>query len=255
MRRFFGKTLGFCIFFSIFTASVNAFAIKDPFIEKTAESIKQVEIQYIYSDGKIITTTDSDTATVKVYGQQDALDALNLYQDGSKLKLKYNSNAKNNNNQKVYVEIAIPQQTDLEISVIDGEWSVDSLIGDIKLKSYGDGYFSFHELDSEEAELTLNGSGNIDIKGGVIEKFKAKILGSGAITFGGMADEAEFEIIGSGQLKIHQVIDKISNQTIFGSGKVKIKNPPSKIRTQHKKGKDIDLKESELNSSDVVKDK
>lgn len=246
-RRYILLFLAFCLLHF----ECSAFAIKDPFVEKIEEGIEQIEIQYIYSDGKITTVPDSKTTSFKVYGRQEALDALLFYRDGSQLKLKYNDKVNSDNNLKVYVEISMPQQTDLDISVIDGEWSIDDLIGDVKLKSYGDGAFSFHKLDSEEVEITLNGSGNIDIKGGLIEDFKIKILGNGAISFGGIAEELEYEIIGSGQLKIHQVLKKISNRTIFGSGKVKIKNPPAEFRNIKRKNKTLDLKGEELDSTAV----
>jgi len=219
------------LIFSLFFNTAHAFEVKDPYIERIFENLNAIDIRYIYSDGKIVTADDVQNPSIKIYGRQEALEALEIIYENNILTLQYDSAVENDNNLKVYVELRIPNTTDLNMSVIDGDWSMDKLLGDISLQSYGDGFFIFDEIIADEVTLTLNGSGNVDIHKGEIGLLNAKLVGSGRISYSGQADSAVFEIIGSGQINVHQVLTEIINQAVFGSGRVKIRNypvPPNK---------------------------
>lgn len=219
------------IFLSFFNSSYS-FEVKDPYIERIFEKLDKLDIRYIYSDGKIITADEVKNPSIKIYGRQEALESLEITYQNDTLTLQYDSAVENDNNLKVYVELRIPNTTDLSMSVIDGDWSMDKLLGDVTLQSYGDGFFIFDEIVADDVTLTLNGSGNVDIHKGEIGMLNAKLVGSGRVSYSGEAESASFEIIGSGQINVHQVLKEIINQAVFGSGRVKIKNyplPPNKI--------------------------
>lgn len=226
MQSFLRITL-FFLYFSIFGAHASTFEIKDPFIEFNTDDVKAIEIDYIYSDGKIATHTEGNKNSVKVHGRKEALRAIEIVKNGNKLKINYVKSAISQTNQKVYIEINTPEKTNLDLSIIDGEWTVGKSGGDIKLEAFGSGSFTFSDLASDEVELSLNGAASIDIETGSIDKLEAKVIGNGLINFGGTAKQAGLQVIGSGQISIQSVSTKVNNNAVFGSGRVKIGSSPA----------------------------
>lgn len=213
--------------FTMFSAHAFTFEIKDPFIEFSADDIKEIEIDYIYSDGKIATHAEGSKSTVKVHGRKEALDSIEIDKHGHDIKINYKKSVISQTNHKVYIEINTPQTTDLELSIIDGDWTVGTAHGDVKLEAFGSGSFTFSELVSDKVELSLNGAASIDIEIGSIDDLEAKVIGNGLINFGGTAKKAGLQVIGSGQININNISDKVSNNAVFGSGRVKIASLPT----------------------------
>lgn len=77
-------------------------------------------------------------------------------------------------------------------------------------------------VKTEEIEIKVSGSGNIDIKDLTCDEVDAAISGSGNIDMGGVADELEIAISGSGDCNADQLQTKETVVKISGSGDCRV---------------------------------
>jgi hypothetical protein len=97
----------------------------------------------------------------------------------------------------------------------------------IKLKGSGDAILQ--ELDQENLELEIVGSGDIDVSGQV-QTLMAKIIGSGDIdALELIAEQADLRISGSGD--IEAFVTQAVSAVVQGSGDIRVKgNPPKRSK-------------------------
>lgn len=104
-----------------------------------------------------------------------------------------------------------------------GDFNADalSLEGDFSLSLEGSGDVEIKNISCDNCNLSLSGSGDIELSGSVKSKVSASIAGSGDISIGGEAAEAVLSIAGSGDIDIRSLsVSGAVNYQVAGSGKV-----------------------------------
>lgn len=164
---------------------------------------------------------------VKIEAQQNIIDIVETkVEDGIlKLKLKSNTMISNSSNLKVY--ITIPKYR--EISVM-GSGNVKADRGfnsnDIDLKVTGSGNIDMDRLESTNFYSEITGSGNINIAAGATQSLVLRITGSG--DFHGKefkSKDAEVTITGSGSATVRAT--NSLKARISGSGNVNYYGNPT----------------------------
>ncbi len=97
-------------------------------------------------------------------------------------------------------------------------------IGKAQLSIEGAGDIVVRQV-SGDLEATVDGSGDIRVKNGQVEKLAVSLQGSGDITLGVTAKQAALRLQGSGDIRITEVRDR-PTITLNGSGTVDIGNWP-----------------------------
>ncbi|TNE47818.1 MAG: DUF2807 domain-containing protein [Bacteroidetes bacterium] len=75
-------------------------------------------------------------------------------------------------------------------------------------------------ISSEFLELTISGSGELNVPETNVEKLDCNISGSGDMSIGGMAKQANYDIAGSGDIDAKNLVSDRGKATISGSGTI-----------------------------------
>ena len=141
----------------------------------------------------------SDQYSVEVEAQENLLPLLKTKVENGKLDVYFSENVSNAKDLKV--RISGPAFDDLALS---GS-------GNMKVLT---------PLSGESIELSIGGSGNIDLPQADVGKMDCSISGSGSITVGGKAGDASFHIAGSGDIGAKNLAATTAKAEIAGSGTV-----------------------------------
>lgn len=94
----------------------------------------------------------------------------------------------------------------------------------------GSGDLTLEDIDQDEIELKITGSGSINVSGEV-KLLSAKISGSGDVDAKELkADIAELRVSGSGDIKAH--VSEILSARVSGSGDIRVWGNPAKRDTR-----------------------
>ena len=139
---------------------------------------------------------------IVVEGQKNIVDLLQTSVEKGVLKVYFKNNVGNISYDKLNVFVEAPNFENL---IVSGS-------GDIKADE---------ALLSKDLNLSISGSGNIDIKNLTSEKVLAEVGGSGNIKLSGIAQSAKLDISGSGNITAKNLSSKTVDATISGSGNIK----------------------------------
>lgn len=167
--------------------------------------------------------TQGDTLEVKVEGQENIIQLLELDVQDDEWDIEFNQCVRDHDDLKIFV--TMPETKQLRISgsglitstnFIDGE--------DIRLKISGSGDMDLG-LNYESIESEISGSGKIRLEG-ESEQFDIEISGSGDIrSFDLKTDKCDVLIKGSGDVEVF--VEEELDIKISGSGDVFYKGNPS----------------------------
>jgi hypothetical protein len=144
----------------------------------------------------------SDKVSLVLEGDKDDLERIITRVEGKELKIYTKNSSSGLGQVKVYVTV-----TELEELSVAGS-------GDVTIKS---------RLKTDELEIQLSGSGNIQCEDLEANEVDIDLAGSGDILLGGVAEnELEINIAGSGDVKAEDLQTKAADVNIAGSGSVKV---------------------------------
>ncbi|WP_425422142.1 head GIN domain-containing protein [Phaeodactylibacter xiamenensis] len=144
---------------------------------------------------------------VEVTGPEKSVDQVELNANGGTLGIGTKRGTRNWNSRGVKVYVTMPNLSSIAIG---GS-------GDVKVKD------NFNDM--ENLEISIGGSGNVEIAGKA-SRVEVSVAGSGDVDASGVdANRAEISIAGSGNVKVGEV-DKLE-VSIAGSGDVYYKGNPS----------------------------
>ena len=145
--------------------------------------------------------TQGDVQKVEVKGQQNIIHQLDLDVNGETWEIEFDDCVRNYNDLKIY--ITIPEIKELNISgsgLIYGE--NDFTVGDLRLRISGSGDIDLI-VDANDIDSKISGSGKIKM-GGTTNRFKLAISGSGDYrAFDLDSEDGEIEISGSGDAEVN----------------------------------------------------
>ncbi|MDD4644917.1 MAG: DUF2807 domain-containing protein [Bacteroidales bacterium] len=152
---------------------------------------------FALSNSADVILTQGNKQEVKLSGQENILENMELTVEGSVLSIKNKENVRKSEPVKIY--ITIPS---IEVMKISGS-------GDVETTN------RFTNLN----DLNIKISGSGDIKADVDAKnIIAVVSGSGDICFTGNADALDFKVSGSGDLKAKELKVRDAEISITGSG-------------------------------------
>ncbi|HEX2536143.1 MAG TPA: head GIN domain-containing protein [Chitinophagaceae bacterium] len=141
---------------------------------------------------------------VEVRGQRNIIDVLETFVNDGRLVIKYRNNVRIKSGDNVTVTVTAPQLRNLKVSGSGNMEATD-------------------QLEAEDLDLHISGSGNIRLLGLTATELEARVDGSGNIRAGaGTADDAEFTISGSGNIDLPNVQAKRVKTRTTGSGEMKL---------------------------------
>lgn len=170
-------------------------------------------------EGRLYYTQDQ-TYKVIIDASQDDLEIIETEVNNGILKIKA-KNCWTCNFKDVNIYVSSPDMNGLRIS---GSGSIyaenDIQTDDLELKISGSGKINLKGLQANKVYAAISGSGDVKIDdGGNTKDFEAKISGSGSIGAGNMqANNVDARISGSGSCTVHAV-DMITAK-ISGSGNI-----------------------------------
>ena len=144
--------------------------------------------------------TQGSPQEVKVEGQANIIDLIELDVQSGVWEIEYMECVRNVDDLKIY--ITIPEVRNISLSG-SGNITTQNII------------------DSEELEIFIFGSGNIDanIDAG---NLNARITGSGNINLAGEAGNSDMTISGSGNIRSFDLLSSVCDVTISGSGDARV---------------------------------
>ena len=86
----------------------------------------------------------------------------------------------------------------------------------------GSGNFKADTMTGDALTLAIAGSGDATISAVSGKKLDSKIAGSGSVTFIGTADDADFAVLGSGNIDAAKLVAATAKVAIAGSGDVRV---------------------------------
>ncbi len=144
----------------------------------------------------------SDKISLVLEGDKEDLERIITKVEGDELKIYTKNFSSGLGDVKIYLSV-----TELNGLSVAGS-------GDVVFKS---------KLTTDELDLDLSGSGNIQCEELTANEVEVNIAGSGDILLGGMAEnEFEINIAGSGDVRAENLKTKEAEVNIAGSGSVKI---------------------------------
>ncbi|WP_341843001.1 head GIN domain-containing protein [Chitinophaga caseinilytica] len=171
-----------------------------------------------------ITKGSGGSATLEA--EDNILPLIELIEDGDKLRIKFRNNVNIRTHKDVKVELATDQLTDVELAgsgdiKIGSHFTADRPVR-LSIAGSGDMEAAF---SAPEIRLSIAGAGDIDLKGETRD-MSVDIAGSGNCNaFDLMAETAEVNIAGSGNIKLHA--SRTLKASILGSGDIYYKGEPS----------------------------
>ncbi len=139
----------------------------------------------------------------------------------------------------VMLRLTVPAGTDVALTRFAGDASVGDteaaltvqlLSGTVDAGKVTDAHLAINgsggiRVDESSGALvmTVNGSGTVDVAGGVVSDLNGRISGSGALRFDGRAETADVSINGAGSVEIAHVEAKPRTR-LAGAGRISIGN-------------------------------
>ena len=139
---------------------------------------------------------------IVVEGQKNIVDLLQMSVEKGVLKVYFKDNIGNISYDKLNIYVEAPNFENL---IVSGS-------GDIRADEL---------LSSKDLNLSVSGSGNIDIKNMTSEKVLAEVGGSGNIKLNGTTQSAKLGISGSGNIVAKSLSAKTVDASVSGSGNIK----------------------------------
>lgn len=103
----------------------------------------------------------------------------------------------------------------------------------------GSGEVDFHDVDAEDFDIAISGSGNVRLKG-TVESLYATVSGSGDVSTADLvARKARLQVTGSGAIEV-SVLDSV-DAGVTGSGDIRVHGKPSKRSVRVTGSGDIDF--------------
>lgn len=112
-------------------------------------------------------------------------------------------------------------ESDLDVEIPLSGIVMAGVVKNLRVQIYGSGNVSVQQVDGEEVELAVQGSGGIIIKKGKTRTLRARATGSGDIRAMITAQDANLQVMGSGDIKVSQVTGQLL-QRCTGSGDISI---------------------------------
>lgn len=192
---------------------------------------------------------DADQVIVEASGDDEYLKNLVIEEDGGNLKIGFKNDA-------VYpkkffekesqgsVTIRMPKTMPLDFSLNVGKATIDDRLGDTQLSILGTGTIQAQNVDGllkskvlgtgdidiknllGNAICEINGTGKIRILDGKSDEFKASVMGTGLIQFGGEVKDATLDVMGPGQIQLAKVTGN-TKQNTQGPGGITVNKPLS----------------------------
>lgn len=162
---------------------------------------------YIIQDGQSEVTLEAES---------NLIPSIRTRIEGSALVIDTRDNLRNNFPMKLYVHIADIQEVKLSGSGIVHAENLEAEDIEVKISGSGDIFFSG---TADAVECDISGSGSMDI-GLNANEIKADISGSGDMEFWGTATNGHFNISGSGSIRAYELLLKACNAKISGSGDI-----------------------------------
>lgn len=170
-----------------------------------------------------VTVTTGKAASVRAFGDQRALDRLEIRVEGGKLSIgsKRGINwATWNSFGKVRIAVTVPMLRGVEVG---GSGTV--LVDRVKVPAFsveigGSGSVRIASLDTGKASFEVGGSGNVEAAGRC-DSAQASIAGSGAVRIGGLRCQTlSVDVAGSGNVGAYAT--RSASVSIAGSGDVRV---------------------------------
>jgi hypothetical protein len=150
-----------------------------------------------------------DTYSVKVKGPEDLVDKIVTEKEDETLIIR-------NKGKFGIVNINMMGNDQLEVHVTSPD-----LIG-VQLNGSGD-FISHQRIDTDNMEITLRGSGDIDISDLICDHCVIEMVGSGDLDIDRLETRtSEVSLVGSGDVELKQVNVRSTDITLRGSGDISV---------------------------------
>lgn len=183
------------------------FIFSDVIVDKTFKTKEGKTLIFESSAGDIrIYTTDKPEVRIKIYGDQDALDRIDLIysenSDGMKIKVKRISSFWGLFSKSFYVDydLIVPKNFNLDISSGGGDVYLKNLIGNLRIKTSGGDV----KIEGIEGDVNVSTSGG-DI---ILKKISGKVKASTS----------------GGDIKLEEIYGDVNCTTTGGDVRVQMKN-------------------------------
>lgn len=177
----------------------------------------------LHMDGDVLYFQDS-TFYMEVNGQKNILDVLDTKLDGTTLIIDFRKNVWKHH--KVTITIHSPHINSFGVSG-SGDIKVQNNLNsnNFNLNVSGSGNISIPSLIAQTLDAHISGSGNVQISGGSLNSSNVSVSGSGNIdALNSQATAVIAKVSGSGNISVN-VVESL-NVSISGSGNVKYKGSP-----------------------------
>lgn len=168
--------------------------------------------------------TQGNEFSVKIEAKPSDLEEIITYVEDNTLTIKTKNGWENLNDVKVYITMPVIEGVALAGSGnIYAKEKITS--NEIDLSLAGSGNLNFENLIAEQTDASIAGSGNINLKGKTNQSFNVSIAGSGDINCQDLeAKDVNVSIAGSGSARVN-AMDNLTT-SIVGSGDVYYKGRP-----------------------------
>ena len=156
--------------------------------------------------GADVKFSQADSFSVSVTTQENVFDSLDfVVEDG--ILLIQTVSGKGVSAEKYEISISLPELSSIEINgAIEFKaltpWTVS---GDLDIVINGAGDLSFKQLTCEKLSLKVNGASDVDASGLDVAAVDVKINGAGDVELSGKAGEADFEVMGAGDIDAREL--------------------------------------------------
>ncbi len=169
--------------------------------------------------------SQGDAEGITIEAQNNILDVLRTDVRHDELEIRFDNGVVAKRYETIKVYITTKEITQIKIS---GSGNVSNetpiLTNELNLRISGSGNVELTDIDTHILDARISGSGNVNIGGYCTEQY-LNISGSGDVYgFGLLTESADIRISGSGKTEI-AVADYL-NATISGSGKIYYKGSP-----------------------------
>lgn len=198
------------------SACVAAFAgDNNKIIDKKVDVKAFEEIRLTGSD-KII-YTQGEKVSVKIHGLKEDVEAVVITQNGKTLNVSRKSTVNNGMGWKSLFRIGNARDEDKLVIYVTSPDLVK-----VTLTGSGD-FVAKGKVDTDNLDIRLTGSGDIDFDDIICDKIDANLQGSGDIELNNVESiTAVYQVKGSGDLKVKQQRVKRTTLDLLGSGDINV---------------------------------
>ena len=203
------------------TGGKNAVKGEGPVISKTFEDLKDFD-EILINGHADISFTQSSTYEVTLRTQENILDYVDYYVDGTTLVLKTKDN-RNIRAEKYDLVIQAPALKRIEVNGAADFDIQNGLVSDddLRIQVNGAGDLTFNSVRCKDLSIQVNGAADVDLTGIEVGNLKVEVNGAGDANIGGNAAQASFSVNGAGGIDARnlKVAGEVSKHT---SGLAKI---------------------------------